>query len=207
MSNRIGTLYIISAPSGGGKTSLINALLQNDPHIIFSVSYTTRAQRPGEVEGVDYHFIDKKKFETLITAGEFLEHACVFGNYYGTSKQWVHDKLVAGTDIVLEIDWQGAQQIRQLMPLSVSVFILPPSKEVLYARLCDRARDEQSTIDARMQQASNEISHCQEYDYLIVNENFGKALADLQSIFHAQRLKQDVQSQRYESLLSCLLTQ
>jgi guanylate kinase len=201
-----GTLYIISAPSGGGKTSLINALICGDSNIVFSVSYTTRAQRPGEKEGVDYHFVDDTIFQQLLSKkDEFLEHAVVFGNHYGTSRQWVQDKLIAGIDIVLEIDWQGAQQIRKVMPSCISIFILPPSKETLYERLCDRAQDDLSTIEDRMQRASNEISHYDEYDYLIVNEHFSEALVDLQTIFRAQRLRQLPQRMRHSDLITNLL--
>jgi guanylate kinase len=200
-----GTLYIISAPSGGGKTSLINALIDNDPNIVFSVSYTTRAQRPGEKEGIDYHFVEEAKFQQLRKQGEFLEDALVFGNYYGTSRQWVQDKLGAGIDIVLEIDWQGAQQIRKAKLNCVSIFILPPSKETLYERLCDRAQDDLSTIEDRMQRASSEISHYNEYDYLIVNEHFPEALADLQTIFGAQRLRKVPQCLQHADLIQNLL--
>ena len=146
-----------------------------------------------------------KKFQELLSNNEFLEHALVFGNHYGTSREWVRDKLVAGIDIVLEIDWQGAQQIRKVMSNCVNIFILPPSKETLYERLCDRAQDDLSTIEDRMQRASDEISHYNEYDYLIVNECFSEALVDLQTIFRAQRLRQVPQCMRHSDLIANLL--
>lgn len=201
-----GTLYIISAPSGGGKTSLVNALLQKDTGVVASVSHTTRSMRPGEREGVDYYFIDHSEFEALLKQQNFLEHAFVFGNYYGTTQRQVQEKLQAGLDIILEIDWQGAQQVRKLVPECVSIFILPPSKEVLYARLCERAQDQMSTIEERMARASSEISHYAEYDYLIVNDDFSNALANLETILAARRLMQLPQRIKYANLISNLLS-
>src|SRR5579884_3074698 len=168
--NTLGTLYIISAPSGGGKTSLVKALTASMPNIIVSVSHTTRPKRPGEEDGVNYHFVDQAQFKKLLAEDLFLEHATVFGNYYGTSRRWVEEKLQAGIDVVLEIDWQGAQQVRKLMPKTVSIFILPPSREVLLERLQARDQDNKAVIAKRMAAASNEISHYHEYDYLVIND-------------------------------------
>lgn len=201
----MGTLYIISAPSGGGKTSLVNALVSTVAKITVSVSYTTRVKRPGEEDGVNYHFVTKEHFEQLIVEGAFVEYAQVFGNYYGTGRQWVDQKLASGEDVILEIDWQGAKQIRQLMPASVGVFILPPSREVLYSRLRERAQDDAKIIEGRMALASNEISHYQEYDYLIVNDDFFVALTDLQAIIQARRLMIGPQQQRHNQLIKNLL--
>lgn len=200
-----GTLYIVSAPSGGGKTSLVNALLQSVANIEVSISHTTRAKRPGEKEGADYHFVDKATFKKLISQQAFLEHATVFNNYYGTSRQWVETKLAAGTDVILEIDWQGAKQIRQLMPEAIGVFILPPSWQTLETRLRERAQDNENVITSRMAQARNEISHYTEYDYLIVNDNFAKALTDLTAIVQVRRLRLIMQKITQAKLLSSLL--
>jgi len=200
-----GTLYIISAPSGGGKTSLVNALLESVSNLEVSVSHTTRLPRPGEKEGVDYHFVNEQKFKTLITQKKFLEHAKVFDNHYGTSRIWVEKKLKAGIDIILEIDWQGARQIYKMMPEAIGIFILPPSWETLAKRLCQRAQDEQSVIAKRMAQARNEVSHYHEYNYLIVNDNFAKALADLHAIINVRRLRLEVQQKQQATLLKKLL--
>lgn len=205
LNNTPGTLYIISAPSGGGKTSLVNALLQSTPNLEVSISHTTRPKRPGETDNVDYNFIDKTDFEKLIAQHAFLEHAQVFGNYYGTSKHWVETKLTAGVDVILEIDWQGAQQIRKLMPDSIGIFVLPPSWQVLEARLRERAQDTESVIAQRMAQARSEMSHYHEYDYLVVNDNFSKALADLNAILHVGRLRLEVQKIAQTALLTSLL--
>lgn len=201
----IGTLYIISAPSGGGKTSLVNALIASMTDITVSISYTTRPQRPGEFDNVNYHFIDETTFHELSAQGAFLEHAQVFGNYYATGKQWVEDKLATGQDVILEIDWQGAQQIRRLMPQYVGIFILPPSREVLYARLKQRAQDNPAIIEKRMAQASNEIKHYNEYDFLVVNDDFEHALSDLRAIVRAKRLTQQNQQLRYARLIDNLI--
>lgn len=200
-----GTLYIISAPSGGGKTSLVNALITAISDIVVSVSYTTRPMRPGEQDGVNYHFIDESCFQQYLVTNEFLEHAQVFGNHYATGKRWVEEKLAAGIDVILEIDWQGAQQIRKLMPDCVGIFILPPSREALALRLQERAQDEQNVIVQRMAQASAEISHYNEYDYLVINDDFEKALADLKSIVCARRLLLSNQQQRHAKLIGQLL--
>lgn len=200
-----GTLYIISAPSGGGKTSLVNALLESVANLEVSISHTTRLPRPGEEDGVDYHFVDEKKFKQLIIKKIFLEHAKVFDNYYGTSRVWVEKKLKAGIDIILEIDWQGARQIYKMMPEAIGIFILPPSWEILAKRLRLRAQDEKNIIAKRMAQARNEVSHYHEYDYLVVNDNFAKALADLHAIINVRRLRLEVQQKQQAVLLKKLL--
>lgn len=200
-----GTLYIISAPSGGGKTSLVHALLQSISNLEVSISHTTRGPRPGEQDDIDYHFVDTTTFEKLIRDNIFLEYAKVFGNYYGTSQQWVQEKLNAGIDIILEIDWQGAHQIRQKMPAAIGIFILPPSWEILEKRLRERAQDDENVITKRMAQARAEISHYHEYDYLIVNDNFAKALADLSAIIRVRRLRLIVQKIEQNKLLADLL--
>jgi guanylate kinase len=200
-----GTLYIISAPSGGGKTSLVNALLESVDNLAKSISHTTRLQRPSEQNDSDYHFISETEFQKLLEQQVFLEHAHVFGNYYGTSKIWVDEQLKKGVDIVLDIDWQGARQIKQLMPESIGVFVLPPSWQALEQRLRARAQDSETVIQQRMAQAKQEISHYEEYDYLIVNDNFAKALADLQAIIHVRRLRKVVQKIELTSLLKDLL--
>lgn len=200
-----GTLYIISAPSGGGKTSLVNALLESVANLEVSVSHTTRPPRPGEKNSIDYHFVTEKAFENLIAKKKFLEHAKVFGNYYGTSRVWVEKKLKAGIDIILEIDWQGARQIRSMMPDAIGIFILPPSWQILEKRLRQRAQDEKSVIAKRMAQAHDEVAHYHEYDYLVVNDNFAKALADLSAVIRVRRLRLLLQKKEQASLLKKLL--
>ncbi|NLY15503.1 MAG: guanylate kinase [Gammaproteobacteria bacterium] len=200
-----GTLYIISAPSGAGKTSLVSALLEDLPFVRVSVSHTTRAARPGEIDGVNYHFTSVDSFGAMVGRGEFLEHAEVFGNFYGTSHPWVKQTLAGGHDLILEIDWQGAQQVRRLLPEARSIFILPPSTEALRQRLNNRGQDNGDTIDRRMQEAATEMSHYVEYDYLIINDDFKTALNELKSIFISGRLTQTAQQQRYSQLLSRLL--
>jgi len=183
-----GTLFILSAPSGAGKTSLVKALLEAMEGVAVSVSHTTRAQRPGEVDGVDYHFVTTEVFQALLGDGAFLESAQVFDNFYGTSEQAVLDQLAAGRDVILEIDWQGAQQVRQRMEGSVSVFILPPSKQALRERLTRRGQDDEQVIERRMRDAEAEISHFAEFDYVVVNDDFDVALGQLQAIVTACRL-------------------
>jgi guanylate kinase len=202
---RRGILYTVSAPSGAGKTSLVKALLDQCPELQVSVSHTTRAQRPGEINGVNYHFIDRAEFTNMIDRGEFLELAEVFGNLYGTSQRWVEETLIAGRDVILEIDWQGAQQIRRLMPDSISIFILPPSMKALQDRLQDRGQDDNVVIEKRMAQAHDEIAHYTEADYLVVNDVFDKALADLTAIIRAQTLQLKYQLGNLQRLLSDLL--
>ncbi|BBP47085.1 guanylate kinase [Thiosulfatimonas sediminis] len=200
-----GSLYIVSAPSGAGKTSLVNKLIEQDSHIMVSVSTTTRPQRAGEQDGINYHFSSVEGFQEKIEHGDFLEYAEVFGNYYGTSKSAVESQLKAGKDVILEIDWQGAQQIRKLMPQATSIFILPPSLEELHRRLNNRGTDSAEIIDGRMNEAVNEMSHYHEYDFIVINYHFEKALEELHSIFKAGRLTQKVQSQNHQNLINGLL--
>jgi guanylate kinase len=201
----LGTLYIISAPSGAGKTSLVKALLEQLDGISVSVSHTTRAPRPGEQDGVDYHFIDKAEFERLVAAGEFLEHAQVFDNYYGTRRATVVERLEAGEDVILEIDWQGARQVFEAFPQAVKVFILPPSREALHQRLTGRGQDSDEVIARRMADAVSEMRHFDEYHYLIFNDDFATALTDLVALFRARRLRGEAQQQRYAAALQGLL--
>jgi guanylate kinase len=200
-----GILYTISAPSGAGKTSLVNALLERCQGLRVSVSHTTRAMRPGEEHGVNYHFIEEAQFIAMLEAAEFLEHAQVFGNLYGTSQQWVEQQLALGTDVILEIDWQGAQQVKRLLPDTQSIFILPPSREALAQRLNARGQDDPDIIAARMAEATEEMSHYVEGDYLVVNSEFDQALAELQSIVTCQRLRISRQQAELEDLLHDLL--
>ncbi|MCG7954196.1 MAG: guanylate kinase [Candidatus Thiodiazotropha taylori] len=201
-----GTLYILSAPSGAGKTSLLKALRQQDGALQVSISHTTRPMRPGEEDGKDYHFISQALFQEMIGAAAFLEHAEVFGNFYGTSESEVRAKLDAGQDTVLEIDWQGAQQVRKRFPDAVSIFILPPSPEALYERLSARGQDSEAVIQGRMQQAVSEMSHYAEFDYLVINDDFDTALAELAAIVSARRLRLVSQSERHSEQISALLT-
>ena len=201
-----GTLYIFSAPSGAGKTSLVKALLEQTPAIEVSVSHTTRASRPGEENGRDYHFTDSASFEKMVTDSAFLEHAKVFDNYYGTARSSVDDPLQQGQDVILEIDWQGAEQIRRLYPEAVSVFILPPSKAALRERLQGRGQDSEEIIDRRMRDAVSEMSHYAEFDYLIINDDFDQALQELRSIVIAQRMRLTRQADQQTSLLQDLLS-
>lgn len=201
-----GNLYIVSAPSGAGKTSLVNALIQLLDDLKVSVSHTTRACRPGEVDGVNYHFVTHDEFQRMLDDGAFLESAEVFGNYYGTSQQWVRATLTAGSDVILEIDWQGAQQIRRLMPDAISIFILPPSRKALQERLNNRGQDPTDVIEKRMAAAISEMSHYAEADYVVVNDHFDTALQELRAILVAGRMQitkqQQRQAQRLEELLS-----
>ncbi len=201
-----GVLYVVSAPSGAGKTSLLKAVLNELSTLKLSVSTTTRQQRPGEENGVDYNFVTVEDFKSMLEQGAFLEHAEVFGNYYGTSQWWLEEQLNNGQDVVLEIDWQGAQQVRKLMPHCQSIFILPPSKEELYLRLTGRGQDSEAVIAGRMQAANAEIQHHDEYDYLIINEDFDVAKAELKSIFVAQSQRLAVQQLRHQSLIEDLLS-
>ena len=207
MSATTGTLYIVSAPSGAGKTSLVKALVDTQPQARVSVSHTTRAMRPGEVDGVNYHFVSREDFLARLERNEFLEHAEVFGNLYGTSQRWLEDTLAEGFDLILEIDWQGAQQVRRLMPQAKSIFILPPTQEALRQRLNNRGQDSDEIIDKRMREAVSEMSHYVEYDYLVINDDFAHALIDLQSIFRANQLIQKTQQQRHARLLGELPAQ
>lgn len=205
MSASTGTLYIVSAPSGAGKTSLVKALLDAQPQVRVSVSHTTRPMRPGEVDGVNYHFVSREEFLERLAHGEFLEHAEVFGNLYGTSQRWLEQTLSEGYDLILEIDWQGAQQVRRLMPQAKSIFILPPTQEALRQRLTNRGQDSDDVIEKRMREAVSEMTHYVEYDYLVINDDFAHALIDLQAIFRANQLLQAPQQQRFRGLLEELL--
>lgn len=200
-----GTLYVFSAPSGAGKTTLVKALLDKTEAIGVSVSHTTREPREGEVNGKDYNFVSQNDFKALIEQDAFLEHAQVFDHFYGTSQLWVEKELNAGRDVILEIDWQGAEQIRQQMPAMVSVFILPPSRDELLKRLTGRGTDSQEVIDRRMHDAVNEMSHYGEFDYLIINDDFDCALQELRSIIIARRQRIEAQSQVQQELLQNLL--
>lgn len=207
MTAHCGTLYVISAPSGAGKTSLVAAVLEADSRLRVSVSHTTRPPRPGEVDGKNYHFVPKERFQEMIEKGVFLEHAEVFGNYYGTSQVWVNEQLTQDCDVILEIDWQGAQQVRRLRPDCVSIFIAPPSLVELRRRLELRGQDSAEIIEKRMQEATEECSHHGEYDYLVLNDDFADALADLLSIVRAERVKTGSQQTRHPELIAGLLSQ
>ena len=205
MKDLLGNLFILSAPSGAGKSSLINALLSQHADMQLSVSHTTRAPRAGEMDGVHYHFVSVEQFKAAIAADEFVEWAEVFGNYYGTSKRAIADELAKGRDVFLDIDWQGARQIRQLVPSVHSIFILPPSVTELERRLNQRGQDSQEVIAKRMQQAKSEISHVTEYDSVLVNDDFQQCLQDLQHVVLAKRLQLHKQQQKHQALLSGLL--
>ena len=201
MSDR-GNLFVVVAPSGAGKTSLVNELLRRDGRMRLSISYTTRAPREGEAHGREYHFVDRNTFERMIASGDFLEHANVYGNYYGTSKRWIEAELAGDNDVLLEIDWQGARQVRSLFPEMVGIFILPPSISELRRRLEARGKDAPDTIATRMASARNEVSHVLEFEYIIVNEEFDSAVSDLQAIVRASRVARARQSARVASLLA-----
>ena len=197
-----GNLFVVVAPSGAGKTSLVDALLKRESNIRLSISYTTRAPREGEKDGREYHFVDKPAFERMIAAGDFLEHANVYGNYYGTSKRWIEEQISGDHDVLLEIDWQGAAQVRKLFPSVVGIFILPPSIDELRRRLQARGKDSPEAIERRMASAREEISHVLEFEYIIVNERFESALDDLIAIVRAARLSRAQQSHRLSKLIN-----
>lgn len=201
-----GTLYTVSAPSGAGKTSLVNALIERDSSVRVSVSHTTRPMRPGENDGVNYHFVSAENFRAMLEKAEFLEHAQVFGNLYGTSQAWVEQQLATGIDVILEIDWQGAQQVKRLMPDTQAIFILPPSRETLLQRLNARGQDDSAIIEARMAEAVEEMSHYVESDYLVVNQDFDLALGALRAIVASHRLRTRQQQAAIEPLLKELLS-
>jgi guanylate kinase len=202
-----GTLFVISAPSGAGKTSLIAALIEEMPNLIVSVSHTTRPARPGEIDGVHYHFVSQDRYNQLKEQGVFLETAYVFGHEYATSRHWVEEHIARGFDVLLEIDWQGARAVKQQFQAnSVSIFILPPSLAILESRLRARKQDSNEVIRHRMEKASAEISHYSEYDYLIFNEDFDVARKELKAVVTAERLKTQRQAERYEAPLSNLTT-
>ena len=200
-----GTLYIISAPSGAGKTSLVKELISNVSDVMVSISTTTRAMRSGEQDGVDYHFVDKENFLSMVEHSAFLEHAKVFDNYYGTSQQHVERELLKGKDVVLEIDWQGARQVRRLIQDSQSIFIVPPSTDALKERLQNRGQDDDEIIQRRMQDAINEMSHYAEFDFLVANDDWDQALQELKCIIKSNRLRQLRQERSLEKLLIDLL--
>jgi guanylate kinase len=200
-----GTLYIVAAPSGAGKSSLVNALLERERDIVLSISHTTRPPRPADIDGEHYHFVNRGVFERLIADNAFLEHAEVFGNFYGTSRNAVEPALAQGRDVLLEIDWQGARQVRKVMPDSVSIFILPPSREELERRLRTRAADSAVTIARRLAESREEIAHVGDFDYVVVNDQFADALADLRSIVTTRRLRREAQMARHAALIADLL--
>ncbi|MEP4486303.1 MAG: guanylate kinase [Halioglobus sp.] len=200
-----GTLFTVSAPSGAGKTSLVNALVEQTSDICVSVSHTTRGIRPGESDGVNYHFTDEAEFEAMLERSEFLEHARVFGNLYGTSQLWVEEQLKAGIDVILEIDWQGASQVKHLMPATLAIFIFPPSRDTLLERLTGRGQDDPDIIAGRMSKAVEEMSHYVAADYLLVNDDFNVALAELAAIVHCHRLRTGRQTTLLEPLIADLL--
>jgi guanylate kinase len=197
-----GSLFVIVAPSGAGKTSLVKALLREEPNIRLSVSYTTRAPRPGEVHGREYHFVDRAGFEAMLAKDEFLEHAEVYGNLYGTSKSWIVGARAAGEDVLLEIDWQGAKQVHHIFPDMVSIFIMPPSIEALEQRLTARGKDAPDVIARRVAGARLEMRHISESDYVIVNDDFATALGDLRVVVRASRLGSTNQMERLAAVIS-----
>ncbi len=204
--NPRGALFTVSAPSGAGKTSLVTALVESMNDICVSVSHTTREIRPGEVDGVNYHFVSGDEFHRMLEESAFLEYAEVFNNLYGTSQQWVENALRQGLDVILEIDWQGAQQVRKLLPEAVGVSILPPSRQALRERLTGRGQDDSRIIDARMAEAIAEMSHYVEAEYVIINDDFDRALTDFKSIVTTERLRLQRQEVKYQKLLIELLS-
>ncbi len=200
MDKRIGNLFIVAAPSGAGKSTLVNALLAGDPAVKLSISYTTRAPRPGETHGREYFFVDPPTFEQMRAAGEFIESAEVHGHWYGTSAPWISTRIAAGDDVLLEIDWQGAQQIKRRFPDAVCIFILPPSIDALSARLRTRGQDEPAVITRRLLAAGGEIAHAREFDYVIINRDFACAEQQLASIVQAARLRFASQAARHADL-------
>jgi guanylate kinase len=201
-----GSLAIVAAPSGAGKTSLVKALIASLPGLVVSLSTTTRPRRPGEVDGVDYHFVDTATFEAQVADGQFLEHARVFDHYYATSRASVQAQRDQGLDVILEIDWQGARVVREQLPECRSIYILPPSRQVLEQRLQKRGQDDEQQIARRMQDAVNEMIHYDEFDYIVVNDNFDQAVQELRSIFLSRRLESGTQSQRHRDLIRQLIS-
>ncbi len=200
-----GNLFIVSAPSGAGKTSLVRALLEADPIVHLSISFTTRAPRPGEIDGRDYHFVSKQAFVEMQGRGEFLESAEVHGNYYGTSQKWIQEERRKGNDILLEIDWQGALQVRKLVEGIIGIFILPPSIEALRQRLTGRGQDSAEVIDRRVAAAREEMGHVGEFDYVIINDDMEEAKRDLFAIVRAERLGMKSQLDRHQELIQKLI--
>jgi guanylate kinase len=197
-----GNLFVVVAPSGAGKTSLVTALLERDANISLSISFTTRAPREGEADGRDYHFVPRPRFEAMIAEGDFLEHAQVYGNYYGTSRKWIEEQLAGDHDVLLEIDWQGAAQVRRLFPGMAGIFILPPSMAELARRLQGRGTEAADAIQRRLASAREEISHVLEFEYIIVNDRFDEALLDLLGIVRASRVARARQSIRHAKLIN-----
>ena len=206
MDNYSGNLYIVAAPSGGGKTSLVRHLVTTLDHIEISISHTTREIRPGETNGMDYYFIDEEQFIGMVNESAFIEHARVFNHLYGTSSAQISDRLQQGIDVVLDIDWQGAEQLRRIFPRAVSIFVIPPSLEELKRRLMNRRQDNDEVISDRMIKAQDELSHYPEFDYLIVNDNFEHAAVELRAIVISNRLKMERQVNKQTKLLSFLLS-
>lgn len=204
MTKTVGCLFVISAPSGAGKTSLVKALVQSDLDLSLSISHTTRPPRSEEVNGRDYHFVNKDTFQQMLANGEFLENAEVYGNCYGTSQKWINETVASGQDILLEIDCQGAKQVHQIFPQSIGIFILPPSADALATRLKTRAQDNAAVIQMRLAAAREEISHISEFDYVIINNKLEDALSELICIIRAERLKKDRQLMRFHSLIAQL---
>lgn len=200
-----GNLYVVAAPSGAGKTTLVKRLLQNESEVRLSISYTTRLPRPGEENGREYHFIDVETFRSMIDQGDFLEWAEVHGNFYGTSKSWITNQMAVGSDVLLEIDWQGAQQVRAAFPEAIGIFILPPSLEELERRLTGRGTDSREVIVRRLAAAQAEMRHVGEFDYAIINDDLERALDDLRSILRASRLQFKAQRVRHAALFDRLL--
>lgn len=203
---RIGVLYTVAAPSGAGKTSLVHELVATTKQVEVSVSHTTRARRPGEHDGADYHFVSAEQFQALITSEVFLEHAEVFGFQYGTSADAVRERLAQGKDVILEIDWQGARQVRELIETSVSIYILPPSLQELSQRLRDRGQDDNEVIERRMREAVSQMSHHDEFDFIIFNDHFGEALSALRSIVLAHRQRTAAQKLQHAAEIDALLS-
>jgi len=200
-----GTLYIVAAPSGAGKTTLVRLLLEQEPSVQLSISYTTRAPRTGEQDGREYHFTAVDRFKEMISNDEFLEWAEVHGNYYGTSKKWIADQLTAGQDVLLEIDWQGAQQVRKLFPAALGIFILPPSLEELERRLTGRGTDSAEVITRRLAAAQAEMRHMGEFDYVIINNQLQEALDDLRAVVRSSRLQFAAQNARHSALFARMI--
>lgn len=206
MTQATGTLYIVSAPSGAGKTTLVKALIDQIDTLRVSISHTTRPMRPGEIDGVNYHFTSRERFLKQVGEGDFLEHAEVFGNLYGTSQSTVEQTLAQGHDLILEIDWQGAQQVRRALPQARSIFILPPSRAALQERLRNRDQDSEEVIASRMALATAEMSHYVEYDYIVINDDFQIALDELKAVLAGNRLTLARQQAAYKPLLAALLS-
>jgi len=200
-----GNLYVVAAPSGAGKTTLVRLLLEQEPAVHLSISFTTRAPRPGEENGREYHFVAVDGFKSMISAGDFLEWAEVHGNYYGTSQKWIADQLAAGHDVLLEIDWQGAQQVRAVFPQAIGVFILPPSMEELTRRLTGRGTDSADVIARRLAAAQAEMRHVGEFDYVIINDSLEQALDDLRAVVRASRLNLNAQRARHAALFARMI--